>query len=428
MSTPINRIAGPEGEPSPRSHPHRWRIFGLCWITYAALYVGRVNFAVALPAIQAQFGWGKAAVGLIGGALYWSYALGQLVNGALGDRASARALVGIGLFASALLNALFGLQGALAGMAVVWALNGWAQSTGWGPLVKTLSRWFDPQRRGMISALFGPCYVVGHAVSWVLAGWLVSRWGWRHAFWAPAVILAAFGVLWLLAMRDSPEETRAPLALWSGARQRKPLSLGELGHFVRSPQLRWGVVICLFSGMIKDSLTLWSPSYLVEVQGLPLSLAALSGAVIPLAGGVGALCSGWLLHRAPGRQESAIVSVMAVVIGLGTVALLVARQTPAPGLAVAILAVLALGSHGMNALLMTALPLSLGRTGRVSSAAGTLDFASYLGGGLSSALVGGLQDAWGWTAVYLWWLAVALVIIALTWAPSLWARYGASSR
>lgn len=398
-------------------HPHRWRIFGLCWITYAALYLGRVNFAVALPAIQAEFGWDKSAVGLIGGALYWSYALGQLINGNLGDRASARAFVGLGLFASALLNALFGLQGALAGMALVWALNGWAQSTGWGPLIKTLSRWFDPQRRGLIAALFGPCYVVGHALSWVLAGWLISRWDWRAAFWGPAAILSAFGILWVLAMRDAPDETSRRLSLWSGRRQGAPLSLAEFSHFLRSPQLRWGVMICLFSGMIKDSLTLWSPSYLMEMQSLPLSLAALAGAIIPLAGGVGALCAGWLLHRLPGRQEATVVSAMAVMIGLGAVALLLTRRIESPGLAVVILGALALGSHGMNALLMTALPLSLGPTGRVSSAAGTLDFASYVGGGLSGFVAGLLQDAWGWPAVHGWWLAVALIIIALAWTP-----------
>lgn len=398
-------------------HPQRWRIFGLCWITYAALYLGRVNFAVALPAIQVEFGWDKAAVGLIGGALYWSYALGQLVNGSLGDRASARAFVGLGLFASALLNALYGLQGALAGMALVWALNGWAQSTGWGPLVKTLSRWFDPQRRGLIAALFGPCYVVGHALSWVLAGWLISRWDWRAAFWGPAAILAAFGVQWVVTMRDAPDQTSRRLGLWAGDGRATALSLADFAQLLRSPQLRWGVIICLFSGMIKDSLTLWSPSYLVEVQGLSLSLAALAGAIIPLAGGVGALCAGWLLQRIPGRQETTVVSAMAGVIGLGAVALLWTRRVESPALAVAIMGALALGSHGMNALLMTALPLSLGPTGRVSSAAGTLDFASYLGGGLSGLVAGLLQDAWGWPAVHGWWLAVALTIIALTRAP-----------
>ena len=70
----------------PRGNP--MGVLALCWGTYAAYYLGRVNLAVALPAIQDEFGWSRAAVGLIGAALYWTYAAGQLVNGHLGDRIS----------------------------------------------------------------------------------------------------------------------------------------------------------------------------------------------------------------------------------------------------------------------------------------------------------------------------------------------------
>ena len=43
----------------------RWqrRIFGVLWLTYSVMYLGRVNMAVALPLIEKQFGWSTAAVG-----------------------------------------------------------------------------------------------------------------------------------------------------------------------------------------------------------------------------------------------------------------------------------------------------------------------------------------------------------------------------
>jgi sugar phosphate permease len=71
----------------------RWqrRIFVTSWITYASFYLGRVNLAVALPALQDQFGWAKAQAGLIDSAFFWAYAVGQLVNGAFGDRVNVRA-------------------------------------------------------------------------------------------------------------------------------------------------------------------------------------------------------------------------------------------------------------------------------------------------------------------------------------------------
>jgi sugar phosphate permease len=163
----------------------RTRIFFICWLTYAGYYLGRVNLAVALPSIQADLHWSKAAAGLIGSAFYWVYALGQLINGRLGDQLSARRLVAMGLVASALLNLAFGASSALPLMALIWAANGLAQSTGWGPMMKTLARWFEPRQRGRLTALFMPCYVVGHAASWALGGWLCASRGWRYAFIVP---------------------------------------------------------------------------------------------------------------------------------------------------------------------------------------------------------------------------------------------------
>ena len=75
----------------------QWRIFFAAWLTYSGFYLGRVNISVALPAIQSHFGWVRTEVGLIGSAFFWIYALGQLVNGWLGDRVSGRILAGEGI-------------------------------------------------------------------------------------------------------------------------------------------------------------------------------------------------------------------------------------------------------------------------------------------------------------------------------------------
>ncbi len=390
----------------------RWRLFALCWVTYAAFYLGRVNLAVAMPAIQAQFGWSKATVGLIGSALYWSYAIGQLVNGSLGDRISARAFVGLGMFLSAFLNLLFGSLGALGAMAFIWGLNGWVQSMGWGPLVKTLSRWFPAEKRGLVSALFAPCYVAGHAVSWVLAGRLVSAWGWRAAFWVPGALLLGGTLLWVLNAQDDPAFPRGRLTLRS--RESGPWNPKEAFRTLGIPAVRWGLIICFFSGIIKDALSLWAPTYLLEVQGLGLGAAATWAAVVPFAGGLGAFLAGLALHRSSHQREAPIVAGAALLVAVGAVGSLLLAKGAFPAGALAALALSALGSHGMNALLMTSLPLRLGQQGNVSSAAGALDFASYVGGGVSGALTGYLLDGWGWPAMFGLWLGVALAIALIS--------------
>lgn len=66
-------------------------------------------------------------------------------------------------------------------------------------------------------------------------------------------------------------------------------------------------------------------------------------------------------------------------------------------------------SYGANSILLTAVPLGLGDEGIVSSAAGFLDFASYVGAGLGGVLSGWLVDGWGWPMVFGYWTVAALV-------------------
>ena len=422
-------MLGPEHADQGRLGLRAWRlrIFVVSWLTYATFYLGRVNLAAALPALQDEFGWSKALLGVMGSAFYWVYAAGQLVNGHIGDRVSARRFVALGLSVSALLNILFGSLDVFWVLVAIWALNGWAQSTGWGPIMKTLSRWFSPQQRGRLIAWFTPCYVVGHALSWALAGWLLSAGGWRYAFWVPGAILLGAAGLWYALVRDAPTppEDNVPASLPpQGPVKRQPLRVGEivlgtvsnLRHMVSHPKLGCGLLVCFLSGAIKDGLTLWGPTYLVEQQGLAPTAAALMGTVLPMAGALGAVAAGWFMHRVSGEREMPVVAGMSLVIVCAVLGLYLLGAGMPWWAALAMLAVLALGSHGMNALLMASLPLSLGPEGNVSSAAGTLDFASYVGGGLSAVLVGGLQDALGWGAVYVWWGAVALAIGAVSLA------------
>ena len=130
------------------------RILITSWLTYAGFYLGRVNLAVALPALQNHFGWTRSEAGLIGSAFFWLYAIGQLINGALGDRWNPRYFVAAGLIASALMNLAFGFSNALPLFILIWGANGYVQSTGWGPIMRTLSNWFPARERGRVTAIF----------------------------------------------------------------------------------------------------------------------------------------------------------------------------------------------------------------------------------------------------------------------------------
>ena len=107
----------------------------IAWVTYASFYLLRVNYSVAIPVIQAEFGFSKTDVGIIATSLLLAYAVGQFINGQLGDKFRARRIIALGLITSAILNVLFGFSGLffigvtfIWVMATIWALNGYFQS------------------------------------------------------------------------------------------------------------------------------------------------------------------------------------------------------------------------------------------------------------------------------------------------------------
>jgi sugar phosphate permease len=414
-----------------RLYYQRWqrRIFAISWLSYASFYLCRVNIAVTLPLIQADLGWDKRLIGLIGSVFLWVYAAGQLINGTLGQKANARWFVGLGMLVSALCNALFGASSGLWIMIALWGLNGWAQSMGWGAIMKTIASWFGPRRRGRITALFSPCFVLGQLLAWSVGGWVANRWGWRYTFWLPAAAFAAVAVVWLAGVRSTPAAAGLGTPEPRGARA--PASVRQiLGQLLLHRSLRWAAVTCVFASMIKDGLNLWAPTFLVDAAGMRVDSAAWAASILPLFGLAGSLLAGWLSDRLFHSHEAPGVMGLSMLIALVMLGFILASSSGLTWMAVALLGLSGVATYGINALLLTSLPLSFatqgspgapqapGEPGNVSAVAGFLDFASYIGGGISALVVGQLVDWRGWNAVFLYWLAATLVALGGSFALS----------
>ena len=111
----------------------------IMWGTYAAFYLGRLNLSPALPAIAATLGLGMGKVGILGTIFFWTYAIGQIINGQLGSIVRPQWMIFSGLLLVAIANIGFAFQTSLVLMAILWGINGFAQSMGWGPMLRILS-------------------------------------------------------------------------------------------------------------------------------------------------------------------------------------------------------------------------------------------------------------------------------------------------
>jgi sugar phosphate permease len=292
-------------------------------------------------------------------------------------------------------------------------------------MMGVLSRWFDPQQRARISALFGPCYVAGHVASWLLASQLVAKGGWRFAFWVPSGLLMLSTAHWGLRVRNDPAEaglveSEVEAEPVGGARQLLVGLRATFGYLFAHPQLRIIGVACIGMGVIKEGFSFWIPTLLTESMGFAITEAAEYAILVPIAGALGILVSGWLAHRFFRSNE---LPVMALLMGL--LALVMAVFSPlvgsfGPWIIPVLLGLVGASVHGANTLVVTSYPLRHTAQRRVSSIAGLFEFSSYVGAALGGIAAGALVDWHGWGAAFGLWVGAALLGAAIM--ASAWIR------
>ena len=189
-----------EGQDSSLDKKYKlWRIraFLGTWLAYAGFYICRKTIAVAQPEYMKEFSWTEMDIGIILSGYLWAYAIGQFVNGVLGDKVGTRRMFAIGLSITILMNLLFGFSFTILLMFFVWTINGYAQSCGWPSAVKGMSNWFSVRERGKIMGPWGTCYTVGDVVGTGLA----------------AIVITVLVVFVFLLFRNKPEDVGLPAIL-----------------------------------------------------------------------------------------------------------------------------------------------------------------------------------------------------------------------
>lgn len=396
----------------------RRRVFLTLWVTYGAFYLCRVNLSVALPGIMRDLGYSKTELGLVGSALFVAYGIGQFINGQLGDKFGARKLISIGIFISGILNIIFGFATNLMVMVTLWGFNGYFQSMGWSPSVKTIANWFSPEERGKISGLYGSSFQVGSAVSWLLAGYLCMNYGWRYAFWVPAFLLLVCGIQFYARCVNSPEDIGFP-SIEEYAKNRKSFSpnkreqtncgkVAEDRHLGLRFTLRQTIgnrkiwiasSSYMLLGIVSYGLLYWIPTYMFENKGVTIGESALRSIIFPLSGPLGAFAVGWLTDKFFGSRRAPMIVLMSILAGIF---LLLYPRIP---LGKNLLGLFCLGGigfaiFGAHVTMVTAIPMDYGTRKAASSAAGFIDSLGYLGAAIAGWGGGWLVENYSWNVTF----------------------------
>ena len=313
------RISKPSADKLPQEAvPETYRIlrrrtFWGAAVAYSLYYVCRMSLSVVKQPLIDEGVMTAGQLGLVGSALLFVYAVGKFLNGFIADYCNVRRFMATGLLVSSVVNLVMGALGLLNGVnavpavlvfmlfAILWGVNGWAQSMGSPPGVICLSRWFPQSKRGTYYGIFSATPYLGEAVSFIVTGAVVAAFGWQWGFIAASAAGLVGSLVILLYVSDTPESKGLPsVQELSGERLTKEdkMPTRELQkNIFRHPGV-W--VIALSSAFIyitKYAVAGWGVLFLQKVRAFSLEQATQVIAFSAVFGVAGTIFAGWLSDR-----------------------------------------------------------------------------------------------------------------------------------
>lgn len=393
----------------------RWQVFAGIFVGYAAFYLVRNNFALALPSIlkahpeftKVQLGWAMTGLSV-------AYGISKFIMGSVSDRSNPRWFMALGLLLTSGVTFAFGtvpaIYDSLALIIALQALNGWFNGMGWPPCGKTMVHWWSTKERGKIVAAWNAAHNVGGALVAVFATWAVVRFGdWGATFYFNAAIAAGVAGLILLLLRDTPQSCGLP-AIEShkddyppnySADHERTFTFREIfvSHVLNN-KLLWAIALAnAFVYFVRFGVVNWIPTYLQTAKGFNFKESGFAWTAFELAGIPGTLLCGWISDRVfKARRAPATILFM----GLTLVGLLIYRWNDTGPYWIDVAALIMIGFFIYGPIMMIGLhALDLVPKKAAGTAAGFTGFFGYfLGSAPSGAGVGWIAHTWGWDGVF----------------------------
>ncbi len=415
----------------------RWQIFSITWLAYAGFYLTRKAFAVAKNELKKPevMGLTRGDMSWIDGANSVAYALGQFLFGTLGDKLGTRTIILIGMLASVWVSVAMGLSNTVVMMGALFAAQGLCQASGWAPLSKNVGEFFSQRERGSIMGFWCTNYAFGGFVASVLAGKAAEKFGWRYAFFVPAVVLFFIWVLFFFMQRNRPEDVGLPpIEQYHGEKEavidRADVPAAEpegswkvVGEVLRN-RMVWLLAVVYF--LVKPTrylLLYWSPVYINELLGTGTASSGFLGSMFDLAGPVGTLAGGLISDRV---FRSKRIPICVISLFLLAIFMLAFRYLPATRVAIGSgMFLIGFLIYIPDSLVAGAASIDFGTKKGASTASGLVNGFGSLGQiigvtlpGWAGKVLGQGQDIWN--PIFLW-LGIALAVAGCLLLPQ-WNR------
>lgn len=401
----------------------------ICPMIYFASYLTRKNYGVILDAIISAGLLDEGRGGSIESLALISYGAGQIISGILGDKFKPQNIILCGLTTTTVCNLLMPFCPGYTAMAVVWFINGFAQSMLWPPLVRIMAATMDKDTYNDVCVNVNVAGISGTILLYLTSSLIWLRFpvfenvSWKMTFFSSSAVCLIILIVWLLAFRKINSEKH----LFENKTKK-----AEKTEKTAAPRLSAKVILVsgfilialgiILQGMLRDGVTDWVPTFMRKTFNIQSEDSILMAVALPIFGVVSLKVIGFV-NRKFVKNE---VKGAALTFVISTLCCLFLYFFYEKNQWVTLLvASLVVGCmHAINFFLVCIVPSKFEKYGIVSTMSGIINSMTYVG---SAAALGGfglVSKNFGWDAcVAAWCVIAALGTVVCFIAAGPWKKF-----
>ncbi|MBP3437401.1 MAG: MFS transporter [Clostridia bacterium] len=368
-------------------------IIFVSWLAYLISYLGRNDYSACILEIVNTTGLTRASAGMISSTFALCNAVGQLISTIIINKVSPMKLISVEIFTVAVINLLFPVSNHFYIMMLLWGINGCMQATLLCGIMRIFSETLEEPwlSRGAVS--LHTIGAVGGVINYLLAPVLIHFFHWQAVFFTVSTLLFALGIVWCTVIprftTPNKQSTVAKVTV-----KGKSKSIWEI---LKSKGTLCALIAVFIIGALRESVSLWIPSYLNEGFKLTVTVSTAITAVVPMLQICGALLAGLIGPKANNLFVPTLITFL-----LSTACFLIIPFISTTTVAVTVF-LFVLNAISMTAaltFLLSLYPIRYMERKNIAKFVGLLNFFVHLGDFAASTGFGWLSSVSGWTLTF----------------------------
>jgi sugar phosphate permease len=370
----------------------------LCSVAYLAVYIARNVLGAVTPQMINSGLYSKEFIGTLSSAFFYFYAIGQLINGLLGEKINARNMISFGLIFAGVFNFILPYIKGEFPITLVYSLSGFCLSMIYAPMTKVVAENTEPIHAVRCSLGYTFASFFGSPLAGVMASFIV----WQSVFKISSIFLWVMGIICFISFLIFEKKKIVVYGRFEKAKSEK--KEGTIKELIRRNIISF-TIVSVITGVIRTTVIFWMPTYFNQYLGFSektsTSVYSATTLVICASSFVAII-----LYEIFKRSMSRSLFYM-FLVSTASFTLMFFFKIPVLNIFLMVLGILS--SNCATTILWSVYCNTLKDTGVVSGATGFLDFMSYIAAGISSTLFAKATDVIGWGGLILVWAGLMLV-------------------